>query len=263
MDKAERRRKLQATKEYVKGGVDLGYREVDQIIGLMRVLHDLLRTSMQRGSIIPLAHWLCSNVAQTQSKLASDTPVACRSRCSHCCKMWVDASPVEIFYISKSLIGHPRVVAAAAVLGAVALTGPMDFDARAQFVYPCPMLIDNACSVYARRPLACRAAVSIDAEVCGRAYHLETDEQIPAPMPYLLMGFWYRFALTGAMKRAGLRYSAIELNSGLHIALSVPTAEMRWLAGDDPFNAAQSPPGGDMFDDPNNYALYDAAFAEF
>jgi hypothetical protein len=174
--------------------------------------------------------------------------------------MWVDASPAEILYLAQSLTGPSKAAATHAVATAMDKTRDMSFDDRGQFVFPCPMLRNGECSVYPLRPLACRAAASGDVEIWARAYNLLSDEQIPLPLPWMLVGSGYRLALAGAVKRSGLTYTAIELNSGLEVALSDATAERRWLSGENPFASAQRPPVDDIMDNPQYRAIFNAAF---
>jgi hypothetical protein len=262
MNRADRRRQLIDDRAMLSRGLRVERQDGHEIAALMRVLHDLLGTSIARRSISPLMHFFYTNAAAATARFARQTPVACAKGCAHCCQMWVDASPAEILYLAKSLTGRRRTLASDAVSNALQNSGHMSFDERGTFVSPCPMLEDGACSVYAARPMACRGAASLDAAVCARAYNLLSNEEIPLPVPYMLLGSGYRLALAGAGRRAGLRYQAVELNSGLEVAFAGPGAEGRWLAGDDPFANALAPPIADIFDvQPYYRTLYEAAFS--
>jgi Fe-S-cluster containining protein len=260
MESAERRRQLAQDKAAFSRGLDVTKPDGRQIAALMRVLHDLVKNSVARNSVSQLMHYVYENFA-AGSKRFANIEVACGKGCSHCCNMWVDASPAEILYLAKTIPGRQRIDAVKAVSDAMVMTRAMSFEARGRLIKPCPILRDGSCSIYSARPLACRAAASVDASVCQRAYIELTDEQIPLPMPYMLIGSGYRLALAGAIKRAGLWHRAIELNSGLEVALSNDEAERTWLAGANPFSEAQMPPSQDILETPQYRMIYEAAFA--
>jgi Fe-S-cluster containining protein len=241
------------------GGVDVMARDGRQIAALMRVLHDLAEISIARRSVAPLMEFVIANMTASMDRFA-DAKVACGRGCHFCCHIWVDGTPGELIHLGHSLAGEKREQVLRALAGALVKTGGLSMEGRERLVEPCPMLVDKACSVYAERPLACRALAALDAARCERAFVHLSDELIDIPQPYMLAGYGYRLALDGALKRAGLDYRPVELNSGLALALGRAGAEAEWLAGGDPFAEAQRPPPGDPFDDPNARALYDLAF---
>jgi len=241
------------------GGVDVMARDGRQVAALMRVLFELAETSKARRSVTPLMEFVIGNMTASMSRF-SDAKVACGRGCYFCCHIWVDATPPELLHLARSLTGERRAAVLRAVQAALEKTGGLTVEQRARFVHPCPMLVDKACSVYEARPLACRALAALDARTCERAFVHLSDELIDVPQPYILAGYGYRLALDGALKRAGLIYRPVELNSGLAVALTHAAAENDWLAGADPFTAAQRPPPNDPFDDPNARALYALAF---
>jgi Fe-S-cluster containining protein len=241
------------------GGVDVMARDGRQVAALMRVLHDLAEVSKARHTVAPLMEFVIANMTASMDRF-SDARVACGRGCFYCCLVWVDATPAEILHLGNSLAGERREAALSAVLAGLQQTGGLSQQQRERFVSPCPMLVDKACSVYAERPLACRALAALDAKTCERAFAQLSDELIDVPQPYILAGYGYRLALDGALKRAGLVYHPVELASGLATALTCLGAEAEWLAGGDPFAKAQRPPPSDPFDDPNARALFALAF---
>lgn len=260
MDRSEKRRQLAADRHGLSKGLNVRRRDPSDLAALMRVLHDLLRTSIQRQSVSPLMHWLYQNYTEATRVFSPTVEIACRRGCSHCCQMWVDASPAEVLYIAKQMNGGTKTRAAASVSKTITVTGSMSFDERYSQILSCPMLVGGECSVYATRPLACRSATSADAAICERAYNLQSNEQIPLPVPYYLVGSGYRIAIAGAAMKAGLRSQSVELNAGLNVAFATPDAEQLWLSGSDPFSAAPEPPGGGVFSVPGYREIYDSAF---
>lgn len=258
MQRAEKLRQLEQDKANVAHGLNVRMPDGRQVAALMRVLYDLVGVAVERRSVSPLIEWFHENHEAARKVFVSDITVACRRGCAHCCHMWVDASPAEILYIAKSISGQPRHIEA--IAEAAAATGRMTSAERATFVYPCPMLRSGECSIYSVRPIVCRSAVSMSAEVCERAFNLRTDEEIVAPAPYVLLGLGYRLALAGALKRAGITYKQIELNSGLQLALTNANAEQAWLAGEDPFLSACRASADDLLAEPNYLQIYEVAF---
>jgi Fe-S-cluster containining protein len=75
--------------------------------------------------------------------------VACGKGCSACCRMNVQISNLEAKQISQT-IGRQ-----AAARHVSTVHSPSKFMGQ-----PCPFLVDDSCSIYANRPLACRKHVS-------------------------------------------------------------------------------------------------------
>jgi Fe-S-cluster containining protein len=224
-------------------------------MGLMRVLHDLVLDAKQEHDLAPVMKFIHENLGKTQAQLREVT-IACKSGCWFCCSRWVDAKIPEILYVSRGLEERPDSILA--VEGAFRKFGSLNFEERKFTVTVCPMLSDDRCSVYSRRPVACRLAVSRDAEICERSY-LETNEPIPRPQVYNTTGSVYSVALTGALWRAGLDHRAYELTGGIRAAITTPDAERRWLDGEQIF-AGINRRAADPLDDPGYRAMVEEAF---
>jgi hypothetical protein len=139
-------------------------------------------------------------------------------------------------------------------------TKEFDFDARPEHPYPCPLLEQDICSIYDKRPTACRLAASADASICARSYRNLTNEDIPTPALYLATRSVYAIALAVALKRSNLPHDAYELNSGLIRALDVVDAERAWLSGDDIFSDVLRDPEPAIFAQPGTQMLFKQAF---
>lgn len=251
MSRADRRRQLKEDMKRVARGVDVSKRDAADVVALMRVLHDQARQAAQQRSIDPLMRFLYDNMASTERRLAG-VQVACRKGCAFCCRTFVAVTAPEALFAMRGGM-RERVTAANA------LTGGKSYEQRADTSVPCPMLVDNACSIYAARPLVCRAGASVDAGICERSYVAQSGENIPSPLAHVLMGTGYGVALAGALKHAGLAATAAEYNAAL--ALCSDAMEQDWLAGRDVLAHLPRPPGGDLFEAPWNRKLYDEAFA--
>jgi len=189
----------------------------------------------------------------------SDVPVACKKGCSHCCHTWVSATAPEILFIAKIITTRGDQVIQKIAL-AHEHTKDYDFDTRAEHPIPCPLLEQDLCSIYDARPKTCRLAASADAEICARAYHNITNEDVPTPLMHLYGRAALAVALSSALRKVGLPHHAYEFNAGLHRALTTPDAERRWLANDDIFRDVRLDPD-DVFAQPQAEQLYEQAFA--
>lgn len=232
----------------------LGY---GQVIDLMRDFYSGVSIAIERKSIAPFMRSVYSSFGKAVAA-APRANIACFPGCSHCCHIWVEATAAEILYAVKG-IGRRTSEAITRSL-ALPLTVSDTFAERAKIVAPCPALMHELCSLYNRRPLSCRAAVSADPIACLGAFRYLSGGDIPTPVPHILAKTAHHIALSGALKHAGLSYLPYELNSGLRVALGTADAEQRWLAGEDIFEGAQAQYSSDPFLIPRNAQIYTAAF---
>lgn len=172
---------------------------------------------------------------------------ACARGCSWCCHQRVDVTAPEVF----ALAAHVRAELEAPAIEKLrerlettrrALDG---LDAREHHLrrIPCALLGDDgACSVYSARPFACRRGHSTDADACRAAYEQPAAEGARIPDNPALS--WNTAALVlgyrEGYEHAGRPLDTYELNAALATALSDPTAEPRWFAGEDPLAAART-----------------------
>jgi Fe-S-cluster containining protein len=190
-----------------------------------------------------------------------DRAPACRSGCSHCCHQQVGVSAPEVFAIYAHLGGSyaPADLEATVkrVRDADDRTRGMSSGERLSPDLPCPFLIDERCSIYQVRPLACRGTNSLDAEACERNLRdPEARSEFLAGQrsaPCFVEPIRAFHAVAAGMQLAlddlhGLEVSPLELTAAMRIMIDDPdTVPSRWLAGEDPFGAAR---GGDNSDNP-------------
>ncbi len=150
--------------------------------------HDLIRLPLVEATVLATCARLLQDRSERQmidvargavafyEKLAAEAaakghPVlACRKSCSFCCHLKVSLSSpealllVEHLKVSRSaderLALRSRAAAHETALLNLAAGMPLAFRPA------CPLLVDNACSIYAVRPLHCRGANSKDARQC-------------------------------------------------------------------------------------------------
>jgi len=262
MGRSERRRQLKDDQKRIARGLDVLKPDADELAALMRVLHQLVQTSIERRSVRPLMEFVCSNLTAGAKHIAS-VPTACARGCAHCCTLWVEASAPEVFFAVKQMDASQRASAMAAVAAAHSITAGVSHEERSAMLTPCPLLQDNLCSIYSERPLVCRTAASADAEICRRSLLLFSGEEIPTVFPWIALRNNYRVALEGALFHAWLPHESREWNGSLHLALNDQGAESRWLAGEDVFGAMPMQQSTQTITNPHWRALYAHAFAPF
>ena len=135
------------------------------------------------SAVVPEAHRLADALTAASERFVQERgfPVSCRIRCSACCRHLVAVTPLEAFILVDAVASLPadaqQTVAekAAAIRERLASTG---LDARIaaglvgeagkQVVFEwhqqqlaCPLLVDDACSIYESRPAGCRQLLVI------------------------------------------------------------------------------------------------------
>jgi len=157
-------------------------------------------------------------------------PVACGKGCSWCCTTFVSTSIPEIFNLARAVRQSPSVHARSLTAAAKAKGIPQKLRERQRIV--CPVLENNACSLYASRPLICRSLLSTSLETCLTIL----VENRPAEMTHADKTPLIRMAtiiiMKAAIRLAGLSPSFHELTQGLEVALASEDAEERWLRGE-------------------------------
>lgn len=175
----------------------------------------------------------------------SRTPgIECAKGCSTCCSLRVTVTAPEVLLLSRVIRQiHDRLLRRGIDLpDRVALANQQTCgkgeDDRVAARVRCPFVAQGACAIYAYRPLACRGMASHDRQVCARAAAGQAQE-IAHSVAHLNTRALVQNAMQSALRDAGLAWHNYELIQALHIALSAPDAEARWLSGDDPLRAAR------------------------
>lgn len=84
--------------------------------------------------------------------------VACHKGCSACCHIAVQVTAQEAAVIGR------EIGVKVATPARWSTKSTRDDDAERLYGVPCPFLKDDACSIYASRPLACRTQFNVDTE---------------------------------------------------------------------------------------------------
>jgi Fe-S-cluster containining protein len=89
---------------------------------------------------------------------------ACRAGCPHCCYFSVNINVLEAARLAELVQNMPEERRAATVQRLHMAAAAWEQSANRN--HPCPFIVDDMCSVYEDRPLACRSYVSVDAGLC-------------------------------------------------------------------------------------------------
>jgi hypothetical protein len=260
MNRAERRRRAKEDEKILSGGIDPEAQGPEQTAAMARRLYALLEQAKRDMDLDPVVRHLYSRIDATLQRLAH-IPVACKKGCSHCCYGWVSAAAPEVLFIAKAVRRRADPAVAVRIRTAFEKTRDVELLARGKHPHPCPLLEDDACSIYAIRPRSCRFWASADAAICARAYHGITDEEIPAPRLNLVGRNAYAIALAVALKHARLPHHLYEFNAALARAMEQENAERDWLAGIDIFADVRRDPN-DVFAGSPAHLTYSLAFGE-
>jgi Fe-S-cluster containining protein len=166
----------------------------------------------------------------------------CKKGCSFCCKNFVAALPPDIFALVRQIQANPEEIER--IKRAESATRGRDIDQRMERRDHCALLKDEVCTVYAARPLACRAFMSTSLSSCQLSFEGGPDE-IPTVGAALMLRATLEQAMFAALRSIGLSDTSYELNQAVVKELSTPDAERRWLAGEDIF--------GDVLADPASF----------
>lgn len=214
------------------------------ILGMGLVMRDRLADAGAENRAGAAAELAQSMLDRTLQKMPQSASVQCSRGCFYCCHSVVTVSAPEVFRIVRLLSSEaPRPAAldkAAVIERAKARTRPT-MEAVLSLRHPCPLLIDNECSVHEVRPMGCRQFLSTDVAGCRSSFDKGVG-QMPFIPAAANAGLIVRSLLMGAGASLGLKPELYELSSALATALAEPDAERRWLAGEDVFAAALKMP---------------------
>lgn len=259
MESAER---LESDEKKVAKGLNALAPDAGELVSLMRVLRDRVRMGVEHRSVDPLMAFVYENLTSGIGGVAH-IPIACGRGCAHCCmNTWIEVTAPEVLFTVKQLPPERLPGIREAVDRACAQTLGKTLAERVKTVVPCPLLEDGACSIYAIRPVACRLAVSANADICRRSFLEQSGESIPVPAPWAPLRQGYRVALEAALLNAGLDWNMTEWNSALRSALGDEAAEAAWLRGEKMFADLQRVPRQSVFQTPSWAGLYFEAFGE-
>jgi len=156
----------------------------------------------------------------------------CKIGCSWCCRsLRVEALPQEIFRIAREQ--RRRGDLTELLIKLRAYTDKIAATKEAPQGADCPFLVEDACSIYAIRPMMCRKCNSLDVEKCK-----DPQATIPENPELALKAGAILHGTINAYERNKLPAKAHQLAPGVLLALTQEDAEARWYRGEDVFDAA-------------------------
>jgi Fe-S-cluster containining protein len=172
--------------------------------------------------------------ANVSSKPASS--IVCAKGCAHCCTTAVSATIPEVLALAAALRADPTRAMRVRVAAERAATTTGDWWSVAR--RDCPVLENSACGAYDARPGACRGLLSTSLSACAEIFHSNTNTPMAYPGDSAALRTVTVVMMKAALRVSGLGAAHVALSPALAIALTVPDAEARWLAGEPLFNAA-------------------------
>jgi len=195
---------------------------VDRTLGQEKSLKSVLALAERIGQITDLA---TAELAKLHPEMAE---IACTSGCSHCCrKLEIVTDAPTVF----SLAFHARQGYSAAQFAA--------FEDRlsALETRPSVFLVEDRCTVYGARPVACRSFNAMHVDLCaaGRFFHLDGDaERVPENIDLwrLCVGAAIADGLAAGLERNGFDGRQMHLRAGLQRIFGTEGSVDLWLAGE-------------------------------
>ncbi|OPX20083.1 MAG: hypothetical protein BZ151_05860 [Desulfobacca sp. 4484_104] len=205
------------------------------------------KTRAQALELAPQAHRLAAQVIWRVEQELGDLlpPVACKAGCCFCCYHQILISPPEAVligdFLEKNFNERQRQALAAKVQKNLQLIAGKDLKAivhlRPQL--KCAFLQDNRCTIYAVRPLGCRAWSSKRAEQCQIG--LETGDPLAGIGGYIhrqKIAVDIHNGLLQGTKALGLESGYMDLAGAVNLLLQNDLADLiqRWLNGEEVFS---------------------------
>lgn len=166
---------------------------------------------------------------------------ACSKGCSWCCSHKVGVTVPEVIAIVAHLTDSPKRLEVARRRAAELAKNPLIFSdsEKPRARIPCALLDeDGSCGVYEVRPIPCRSWLSTDVESCKK--HLDEAAEPKLILGAARTGRFIQLGLVKVMDDIKRSPYLVELTAGLDIALNVPGAIERWLAGEPVFERASA-----------------------
>ena len=178
---------------------------------------------------------------QTIDQVMAEAPkVGCKEGCAYCCYQCVAVTIPEALLVAAHL-ADPEDPRRRAVLARAETIAEQSATERLRPGRPCPLLVNDRCSVYEDRPLMCRSVIAGDAEQCRAALESILAGRGDLPVEsftnaqYFILGD--QAGIRGICKDMGLQHDLVELSEAVAAILRDPGIVDRWVAGEHVFGA--------------------------
>ncbi|CAJ0784670.1 YkgJ family cysteine cluster protein [Ralstonia chuxiongensis] len=183
-----------------------------------------------RAAVFPIYKSMDGDLA------GSNTKVACRDGCSHCCYYRVEVSAAEALALAERIAAMPadaRKKTSERLMQTAQRVAPLSAAQYQVTNVPCAFLENERCSVYEMRPVSCRGHHSLDVAVCIDAFE-NPDSGSMNPQDMFRMGVYaaYKRVFGIGQKLASRDSQLYEMHGAVAEALNDPAAAKRWRAGE-------------------------------
>jgi hypothetical protein len=235
-----RRELLERGQKAIERGVGPGFVEEDAL-GVALILRDTLADQANPRRASDMAATAEHMLERSLVADLKQVKIGCHKGCGYCCRSLVTCSAPEIFRVAHWVAenaGRALPTPAEALLAESDRRAPMTDMDMFREMPPCALLVEEACGVYAVRPLPCRALYSTSSEACRLAMQ-ESKGQVPVVDPPMKKAEIVRAIMMAAMQSLGFSDRGYELSQAVGHVLRHPDAEQRWLAGEDVLGAVR------------------------
>jgi uncharacterized protein len=191
-----------------------------------------LRSGIRLESVVRVAADVASYADEAIQIVKEDyRPVLhCQKACTYCCrKPGVLISIPELLRVLDYVRKHfdDRAVSALRERSTryAAEVAGRDVNQPSAASVPCPLLVDDLCSVYEARPLVCRGYNSTDVEACRRA-HDDPEALVPTFAPLKDVTDGATVGMAQRLRDAGFSDAMVDLGTALRIALSGDNSDL-------------------------------------
>jgi Fe-S-cluster containining protein len=201
------------------------------------------RTPLQVIEVAERAAELAEGAIAGAKKTFPPPPLACTEGCDWCCYLRVGTAVPEVVrilaYLQQTLSPEELQSVRERVLKLDEERRQLPVGKRGNARLPCALLAGRRCLAYPVRPLTCRGFNSRDAEQCERFVKHGHKVTVPTYAPQIRLTTFLLDGMRAGVSEAGLKGDLVELTAALRIALLVPDAVERWLAGEPVFAPAR------------------------
>jgi len=163
--------------------------------------------------------------------------LACKEGCNYCCYLRVEVFIPEVFrikyYLEKNLSSEALSEIKLAISATAKRARGLSTKEYSIAQIPCPLLINNRCSIYSVRPGMCRKYHSLDVELCIKNYN-EPDNDVYGAVSVRGLSLGIMSFLKGlhfSLKKQKLDDNTYELSQALEVTLDTPKAYAQWRQG--------------------------------
>ena len=231
----QRRQRDRALAKAGEAAVRRGVPRSAQLTDLAGLTFVLSRALGDDGAPDPSAESAALAHKSYEASVRADTAretIACGKGCAYCCYATVMATAPEVFRIAGQIKMSPDKLAAFKLRASA--TANLNPGQRFGKKLPCAFLIDNACSAYEGRPLACRRVTSFALAPCIEEFEGQEGD-ILVPQKRIAHASNAQVSLMAALKSRRQPTRVYELSAAVLAVLGMENAERRWRAGEDVF----------------------------